>query len=64
MEYGGAVWDPYQKCNSDTVERVQRRAARFLKRKQQAQPFLFYKIINGLAQMPFEGVLIEAYKPR
>ena len=25
-------------------------------------PFLFYKIINGLAQVPFEGVLVEAYK--
>ena len=23
---------------------------------------LFYKIINGLAQVPFEDVLIEAYK--
>ena len=23
---------------------------------------LFYKIINGLAQKPFEGVLVEAYK--
>ena len=23
---------------------------------------LFYKIINGLAQVPFEGILVEAYK--
>ena len=23
---------------------------------------MFYKIINGLAQVPFEGVLVEAYK--
>ena len=23
---------------------------------------MFYNIINGLAQLPFEGVLIEAYK--
>ena len=23
---------------------------------------MFYKIINGLAQVPFEGVLIEVYK--
>ena len=23
---------------------------------------LFYKIINGLAQVPFEGVLVEVYK--
>ena len=29
MEYGATVWDPYQKYNSDKVERVQHRAARF-----------------------------------
>ena len=27
MEYGATVWDPYQKYDSDKVERVQRRAA-------------------------------------
>ena len=31
MEYGATVWDPYQKYNSDKVERVQRRTARFVK---------------------------------
>ena len=31
MEYGMTFWDPYQKYNSDKVERVQRRAARFVK---------------------------------
>ena len=31
MEYGATVWDPYQKYNSDKVERVQRLAARFVK---------------------------------
>ena len=31
MEYGTTVWDPNQKYNSDKVERVQRRAARFVK---------------------------------
>ena len=31
-------------------------------RRQDARQILFYKIINGLAQAPFEGVLIEAYK--
>ena len=30
MEYGATVWDPYQKYNSDKVERLQRRAARFV----------------------------------
>ena len=85
MEYGATVWDPYQKYNSDKVERVQRRAARFDKswyskyssvsdmldvlgwtplsqRRHEARLILFYKIINGLAQVPFEGVLVEAYK--
>ena len=77
--------DPYQKYNSDKIEKVQRRAARFIKsrclryssvsdmldvlgwtplsqRRQEARLILFYKIINGLAQVPFEGVFVEAYK--
>ena len=85
MEYGAIVWDPYQKYNSEKVERVRRRAARLVKirysgyssvsdmldvlgwtllsqRRQEARLILFYKIINGLAQVPFEGVLVEAYK--
>ena len=85
MKYGDTVWDPYQKYISDKVERVQRRAARFVKirysryssvsdmldvlgwtplsqRRLEARLILFYKIINGLAQVPFKGVLIEAYK--
>ena len=84
MEYGATVLDPYQKYNSDKVERVQRRAARFVKsrysryssvsdilyvlgwpplsqRCQEARLILFYKIINGLAEMTFEGFLVEAY---
>ena len=86
MEYGATVWDPYQKYNSDKVEMVQRRAARFVKsrysryssvsdmldvlgwmplfqRRQEARRIiLFYKIINGLAHVPFEAVLVEAYE--
>ena len=31
-------------------------------RIREARLILFYKIINGLAQVPFEGVLVEAYK--
>ena len=85
MAYGATVWDPYQKYNSDKVERVQLPAARFVtsrysryssvsdmldvlgwtplsQRRQEARLILFYKIINGLAQVPFEGVLVEAYK--
>ena len=31
-------------------------------RRQEARLILFYKIINGLAQVPFEDVIVEAYK--
>ena len=31
MEYGATVWGPYQKYNSDKIDRMQRRAARFVK---------------------------------
>ena len=31
-------------------------------RRQEARLILFYKMINGLAQVPFEDMLIEAYK--
>ena len=31
-------------------------------RRQETRLILFCKIINGLAQVPFEGVLVEAYK--
>ena len=84
QKYGATVWEPYRKYNSDKVERVQRRAARFIKsrysryssvsdmlyvlgwtplskRRQEARLILFYKIINGLAQVPFQ-VLVESYK--
>ena len=33
MEYGATVWEPYQKYNSDKVERVQYQAARLVKRR-------------------------------
>ena len=31
-------------------------------RRQKARLILFYKIINGLTQVPFEGALVDAYK--
>ena len=31
-------------------------------RRQEVRLILFYKIINGLAQVPFECVLVDAYK--
>ena len=33
IEYGATVWDPYQLYNSVRIENVQRRAARFVKKK-------------------------------
>ena len=33
-------------------------------RRQEARLILFYKIINGLAQVPFEGVLVESRRIR
>ena len=31
-------------------------------RRQEARLILFHKIIDGLAQVPFEGLLVEVYK--
>ena len=31
LEYGAVVWDPYQSRDIITVEKVQRRAARFIR---------------------------------
>ena len=31
-------------------------------RRQEARLILYYKIINSLAQVSFEGILVEAYK--
>ena len=31
-------------------------------RRQEGRLILFYKVNNGLAQVPFEGVIVEAYK--
>ena len=33
-------------------------------KRQEARLILFYKIINGLAQVPFEDILVEAYNLR
>ena len=78
MEYGATVWDPYQKYNSDKIERVQRRAARFVKsrytRHSSVSDMLDVLGWTPLSQrrqearlilftvLPFEGVLVEVYK--
>ena len=62
----------------DKVEKVQLRAARFVKSRYSRYSSVsdmidvlglahlsqrrLNKIINGLAQVPFEGVLVESYK--
>ena len=64
LEYSATVWHPHQKYNSDKLESVQRRAARFVKgrygmyesvplskRRENARLILFYKIINNLAMV-------------
>ena len=38
MEHGAPVWDPYKKYNSEKVEMVQRRAARFAKSRYSIYP--------------------------
>ena len=49
MEYGATVWDPYQKYNSDKVERVQRQAARFVKSRYSR----YSSVSDVLGWMPF-----------
>ena len=43
MEYGATVWGPYQKYDSEKVERVQHRAARFIKSR--------YSIYSSVSDM-------------
>ena len=85
IKYGATVWDTYQLYNSVEIEKVQRRATRFVKRRygrhssfseildevgwpplsqrrHEARLILFYKIINGLAEVLFESVLIDTFK--
>ena len=47
MEYGATVWDPYQKYNSDKVEKVQRRAARIVKSRYSIQDTLVFLMCWG-----------------
>ena len=51
IEYGATVWDPYQKYNSDKVERVQRRAARFVKSRYSSYSSVSY-MLDELGWMP------------
>ena len=43
MDYGATVWDPYQNYNRGKIERVQRRAARFIKSR--------YSIYSSVSDM-------------
>ena len=83
LEYSCSVWHPHKKSNKDKIEKVQRRAARFVSnnfrrkasvsemlhdlgwqsldgRRQDQRLVLFYKIINGLASVETEDILMPA----
>ena len=51
MEYGTIVWDPYQKYNSDKIERVQHIAARFVKSRCTRYSNVS-DVLNGLGWLP------------
>ena len=78
-----SVWHPHKKSNKDKIEKVQRRAARFVSnnfrrkasvsemlhdlgwqsldgRRQDQRLVLFYKIINGIASVETEDILMPA----
>ena len=44
LEYATAVWDPYRQEQIDSIEAVQRRAARFIKRDRITELFPLQKI--------------------
>ena len=74
MEYGTTLWDPYQsktvkmlrwcsivlQCVSDMLDEL--RWPPLSQGRHEARLILFCKIINGVSQVPFGGVLIESYK--
>ena len=83
LEDSCSVWHPHRKSNKDKIEKVQRRAARFVSnnfrrkasvsemlhnlgwqsldsRRQDQRLVLFYKIINGLASVETEDILMPA----
>ena len=71
LEYSCSVWHPHKKSNKDKIEKVQRRAARFVSnnflgwqsldsRRQDQRLVLFYKIINGIASVETEDILTPA----
>jgi hypothetical protein len=52
-EYNSAVWDPYTKENIDKLERVQRRAARYVYNNYDYSPSVTTKLEN-LKWQPLE----------
>ena len=81
LEYSCSVWHPHKNSNKDKIEKVQRRAARFVSnnfmrkarvsemlhnldwqsldgRRQDQRLVLFYKIINGLASVETEVLVL------
>ena len=48
LEYGSAAWDPYRNCQINRLERVQRRAARFVTRTDNREEGCVARALNRL----------------
>ncbi len=54
MEYASAAWDPHTKVNSDTLNRVQKQAARFCKKDYSRREGAMTQILQELEWLPLE----------
>jgi hypothetical protein len=55
LEYGATVWDPYQKRNTEKLERVQRQAARFITKDYKSRsPGCVTRMLQDLNLLPLE----------
>jgi hypothetical protein len=55
LEYGATVWDPYQKRNTEKLERVQRQAARFITKDYKSRsPGCVTRMLQDLNLPPLE----------
>ncbi|KAK3085403.1 hypothetical protein FSP39_002819 [Pinctada imbricata] len=48
LEYASAVWDPCRKCHNDQLERIQRKAARFVTSNYTREPGTVTNILQSL----------------
>ena len=63
LEYGSSVWDPHYKGLTDDLEKVQKRAARFVTRNYTYEKGSITDILKKLNGNPCrnEGRIIELY---